>query len=321
MSMKKRILPAAAAAVFGLSCLMIPVPEAQAAGSVSRFVSSAIAIARDDSHGYSDSNRWGPDYDCSSYIITALRNAGFNTNGATYTGNMRSALTGAGWSYYPASSMNLSGTSRLKSGDILIKSGHAEIYVGSGQRAGAHKNYDGRQGDSSGREISISSYYNGGWAGVLRYTGQSSSSGTASVRSAAVYSTGTYKTTINLNMRQKASISSKVLRNVKKGTKVSVTKVSGSWGKIKYSGKTGWVSFSYLKKVSTSSTASKAVKTGKYKTTINLNMRQKASISSKVLRNVKKGTKVSVTKISGSWGKIKYSGKTGWVALKYLKKA
>ncbi len=319
--MKKRILPAAAAAVFGLSCLMIPAPEAQAAGSVSRFVSSAIAIARDDSHGYSDSNRWGPDYDCSSYIITALRNAGFNTNGATYTGNMRSALTGAGWSYYPASSMNLSGTSRLKSGDILIKSGHAEIYVGGGQRAGAHKNYDGRQGDSSGREISVSSYYNGGWAGVLRYTGQSSSSGTASVRSAAVYSTGTYQTTINLNMRQKASISSKVLRSVKKGTKVSVTKVSGSWGKIKYSGKTGWVSFSYLKKVSTSSAASKAVKTGKYKTTINLNMRQKASISSKVLRNVKKGTKVSVTKISGSWGKIKYSGKTGWVALKYLKKA
>ncbi|MCI1655585.1 MAG: SH3 domain-containing protein, partial [Lachnospiraceae bacterium] len=143
---------------------------------------------------------------------------------------------------------------------------------------------------------------------------------TSSAASKAV-KTGKYKTMINLNMRQKASISSKVLRNVKKGTKVSVTKVSGSWGKIKYSGKTGWVSFSYLKKVSTSSAASKAVKTGKYKTMINLNIRQKASISSKVLRNVKKGTKVSVTKISGSWGKIKYSGKTGWVALKYLKKA
>ena len=35
-----------------------------------------IGIANDDSHGYDQTNRWGPDYDCSSLIIQAWQNAG-----------------------------------------------------------------------------------------------------------------------------------------------------------------------------------------------------------------------------------------------------
>lgn len=35
-----------------------------------------ISLAADDTHGYSKDNRWGPDYDCSSAIITAWENAG-----------------------------------------------------------------------------------------------------------------------------------------------------------------------------------------------------------------------------------------------------
>jgi hypothetical protein len=31
----------------------------------------AVAIANDDSHGYDQTNRWGPDYDCSSLVIQA----------------------------------------------------------------------------------------------------------------------------------------------------------------------------------------------------------------------------------------------------------
>ena len=35
-----------------------------------------LDLARDDSHGYSQDNRWGPDYDCSSAIISAYKQAG-----------------------------------------------------------------------------------------------------------------------------------------------------------------------------------------------------------------------------------------------------
>lgn len=35
-----------------------------------------INLANDDTHGYDQAHRWGPDYDCSSAVITAWENAG-----------------------------------------------------------------------------------------------------------------------------------------------------------------------------------------------------------------------------------------------------
>ena len=57
-------------------------------------VAWAIETANDNSHGYSQANRWGPDYDCSSFVISAYQQAGLTLreHGATYTGNMRPAL-------------------------------------------------------------------------------------------------------------------------------------------------------------------------------------------------------------------------------------
>lgn len=55
-----------------------------------------------------------------------------------------------------------------------------------------------------------------------------------------------------------------------------------------------------------------------------LNMRDKASLSGKVLMVLKKGAKVTYIKDSGTsngytWCQVKYSGKTGYAAKKYLK--
>lgn len=54
-----------------------------------------IDIANDDSHGYDQDNRWGPDYDCSSFVISGFEQAGIQleTNGATYTGDLKSGCT------------------------------------------------------------------------------------------------------------------------------------------------------------------------------------------------------------------------------------
>ena len=61
---------------------------------VDNVVRYALSIANDDTHGYSQVNRWGPDYDCSSFVIECYNHEGIpvKVNGATYTGNMLSAF-------------------------------------------------------------------------------------------------------------------------------------------------------------------------------------------------------------------------------------
>lgn len=135
----------------------------------------AIAVAADDSHGYSQDTRYGnPNYDCSSLVISAYEAAGIPVEeaGAGYTGNMRSAFTQVGFEWIPGDpDMN-----SLQPGDVLLsENSHTEMYVGDGMNVGAHSNYDGVDGDSSGSEINVQEY-RGGWDGVLRYTGDTTQS-------------------------------------------------------------------------------------------------------------------------------------------------
>ena len=41
------------------------------AGVIDSAVNWAVSIANNAAHGYSMNNRWGPDYDCSSFVISA----------------------------------------------------------------------------------------------------------------------------------------------------------------------------------------------------------------------------------------------------------
>jgi len=131
----------------------------------------ALAIANDNSHGYSQNTRYGnPNYDCSSLVIAAYENAGIPVQeaGASYTGNMRSAFLKCGFIWIPGNP----DVSSLQPGDILLNEGHhTEMYIGNGKNVGAHDNFDGRNGDSSGREINVSPYRSYPWNGVLRYVG------------------------------------------------------------------------------------------------------------------------------------------------------
>ena len=53
-------------------------------------VTWAIEIANDPAHGYDQDNRWGPDYDCSSLVISAWQQAGVpvKTKGAFHVKNI-----------------------------------------------------------------------------------------------------------------------------------------------------------------------------------------------------------------------------------------
>ena len=67
----------AIAVVFSGLCIPQNAKTVEAASPVvEQAISWAISIANDNSHGYSMTSRWGPDYDCSSFVISAFRNAG-----------------------------------------------------------------------------------------------------------------------------------------------------------------------------------------------------------------------------------------------------
>lgn len=144
-------------------------------------VSWALSIANDNSHGYDQTSRWGPDYDCSSLIIQAYENAGVpvKSNGASYTGDMVSAFKKCGFKDV-TSSITLSSGSGLIKGDVVWKSGHVEMVSRAGYLVGASINENGettggQTGDQTGNEIRERTYYNSPWTIVLRYPEESSS--------------------------------------------------------------------------------------------------------------------------------------------------
>lgn len=142
-------------------------------GKIDIAVAWAITIANDAAHGYDQTHRWGPDYDCSSFLISAWKQAGVPLV-STYTGNMYSDFTAHGFKDV-TSSVNLSNSAGLERGDVLLNhKSHTVMYIGNGQIVQARINEKGTitggmVGDQTGQEICISAYYNFPWDCVLRY--------------------------------------------------------------------------------------------------------------------------------------------------------
>lgn len=139
---------------------------------VDKYVKDIIAIAKDNTHGYSQKNRNGnPDFDCSSLVIYCVDNSGIpvKSHGASYTGNIYNAFIKSGFKDI-TKTINLVTGDGLKSGDILLTPfKHVEIFTGNGNITGARKDYDNKTGDSTGKEIETHKYKNYPWKYVLRY--------------------------------------------------------------------------------------------------------------------------------------------------------
>lgn len=147
--------------------------------------------AKDDSHGYDQTYRWGQrgDYDCSAAVIQAYENAGVpvKTNGATYTGNMREVFLQNGFKNV-TSKVNLGTGYGLERGDVLLNDvHHTAIYCGDGLEVEASINENGgatggQPGDQTGREFLIRTYRNYPWNCVLRYEGNGNESTSQDVK-------------------------------------------------------------------------------------------------------------------------------------------
>ena len=136
----------------------------------------AVGIANDNSHGYDQIHRQGPDYDCSSLTINAWEQAGVKVKeaGATYTGNMRAAFVKCGFK-----AIKYVKGMELKRGDVVLnEKHHVLMYLGSGKMVQASSSetggITGKTGDQTGREIYVGNFYefSKGWDYVLRYDKQ-----------------------------------------------------------------------------------------------------------------------------------------------------
>lgn len=127
-----------------------------------------IEIANDDSHGYDQTHRYGPDYDCSSLVAKALIVGGFDVSQTSTTRDLAPQLRNNGF---------VDCVRPWKAGDIHLKVGkHVAMSISENQIAHASINENGQisgglTGDQTGKEICIRDYYEytGGWDMHLRY--------------------------------------------------------------------------------------------------------------------------------------------------------
>ena len=138
--------------------------------NIMKAVKFMIDTANDDTHGYDQTYRNSPDYDCSSLVGTALHEAGFDVSPYSWTGNLESQLRKVGFTDCKKPWL---------AGDIHLNTKHHVcMSINASQIAQASINEkgavaDGKTGDQTGKEIYIRDYYeySRGWDVHLRYIG------------------------------------------------------------------------------------------------------------------------------------------------------
>ena len=144
----------------------------------------AIVTAADNSHGYSQATRWGPDYDCSSLVISSLTNAGFYVGEAGYTGNMRECLLATGlFRWVPIDKQPYA-----QRGDIYLNEGcHTAMCTSDDPdmlcqfSISENGTIYGQQGDQTGNESNFGPYYEYPWDGRLEWIDREDTGGSEPV--------------------------------------------------------------------------------------------------------------------------------------------
>ena len=127
-----------------------------------------------------------------------------------------------------------------------------------------------------------------------------------------------------VNMRAAASTGAKIAEVIGEGGRVSVIGESGSWYKISFDGETGYVMKNYIDLLSSESAGSESGETlyaspVSGETTERVNMRKSASTGASIVKVVGKGDDVKIIGESGSWYKVEYSGREGYISRDYIR--
>ncbi len=175
-----------------------------------------------------------------------------------------------------------------------------------------------------GASVTVTGTANG-WASVT-YNGTSGYMSTkylSGLAGGGGSTSSNYTTTAKVNLRNGPSTSSAVVTEVPKGATVTVTSTSNGWSAVTYDGKSGYIASQYLAAAGTTPNTTVTGNTGaagstSATTTANVNLRDAASTSGKVLTTVPKGASVTVTGTSNGWASVTYNGTSGYMSTKYL---
>lgn len=203
-------------------------------------VAWAEQIAADDRHGYSQLHRNGPDYDCSSFVGTALAKAGFPVSQYSTTRNLGAQLEKAGF---------VKAEKPWRRGDIHLAAGHHVTMSVDANRivhASQSENggIDGQTGDQTGKEICVRSYYDLPYENIVhyRYAGENENQQNVierwnkidSARSFDRKIAGAYHTNDRYNLRVGAGMNKTVILTLSAGTGVrNYGYYTGEWYLVK----------------------------------------------------------------------------------------
>ena len=110
-----------------------------------------------------------------------------------------------------------------------------------------------------------------------------------------------------VNMRANPNTSAKIIKQLEKGTKVSVVGSEGDWFKVSYSDSTGWINDDYV------TIRNQSISAGTVNGSV-VNVRSKPDVNSEILTKLEKGTKVDIYEQSGDWYRISIGeDRYGWV--------
>ena len=269
-------------------------------GDIIKALNYMVGIANDDTHGYDQENRLGPDFDCSSLIAKALHEAGFKVAVDSWTGNIRKQLLENGFEEIPVNH-------ERKAGDIFLTEGR-HIVMCKDDKTIVHASINengtitgGKTGDQTGNEICIANFYTPsyGWQHHFRYKYANGA------KNYDANIAGKYAVcgTTWLNVRAEAGVNGKYLIAIPAGTNVECggfySTVSGTrwlFVEFTYNNKThkGFVSSKYLQGLTTANgvTSDKNL-SGKYKVTACwLNIRTGAGTNYGVVRAIPYNTVV-----------------------------
>lgn len=208
---------------------------------IEKTVAWAEQIAADDRHGYSQVHRNSPDYDCSSFVGTALANAGLPISMYSTTRNLGEQLENAGF---------VKCGKPWKRGDIHLAAGHHVTMSVDANRivhASQSENggIDGQTGDQTGKEICVRSYYDLPYENTVhyRYAGAvdkkpqnvtESCVKTESARSFDRKIAGAYHTNDRYHLRVGAGMNKTVILTLPTGTSVrNYGYYTGEWYLVK----------------------------------------------------------------------------------------
>ena len=122
----------------------------------------------------------------------------------------------------------------------------------------------------------------------------------------------------SLNLRKKAASSAAVLARIPQNEMIEVLTPGEKWTKVAYRSKTGYVMTAFLTFVDVPQPVAEAM-TAKVATPQgSLNLREKASSGSKVLRTIPREASVIVLSYGEKWSKVTYGAATGYVKSQFL---